>query len=331
MKRQLGPGPASIDGLRWLSRVGPAPLDAWSCAMGWAPVTARSHATRLAREGWIARVRRPQGVGSLLYATRVGVQIAELAVSPTPEPAPTWWAHLEGCAWVAAWLTARHRELVGPRELLADDAWRGELEGVSGRRAAHRPDVIGVVPGRRPAGRDRSGAAAQVQGQAACDPCACTLDGSPRHLRSVRLRVPGRGDARACCRAGRGGRVERAGAACGLRRSSRGPSRGGRCRCGVGSGGMTVRARRHARMLWRFDGQIALAVVRVGPGECAPAGGLGVPSTRVADFIAAWRDRAGGLPVVSLPAVDHPAADWSACSRAHGARSAHGIRTFPRW
>jgi hypothetical protein len=151
VKRHLGPGPASMEGLRWLSRVGPAPLDAWSCAMGWAPVTARSHATRLAREGWLARVRRPQGAGSLLYATRVGVQIAELTVSPTPDPAPTWWAHLEGCAWVAAWLTARGRGMVGPRELLADETWRGELDGVAGRRTVHRPDVIGVVPGRRPA------------------------------------------------------------------------------------------------------------------------------------------------------------------------------------
>jgi hypothetical protein len=119
--------------------------------MGWAPVTARSHAARLARKGWIARARRPQGAGSLLYATRAGVQVAGLPLAPAPEPAPTWWAHLEGCAWVAAWLTARGRGLVGPRELLAEETWRGELDGISGRRTAHRPDVIGVVPGQRPA------------------------------------------------------------------------------------------------------------------------------------------------------------------------------------
>ena len=39
MRARLGPGPASMEGLRWLCRVGPAPIDAWACAMGWLPVT----------------------------------------------------------------------------------------------------------------------------------------------------------------------------------------------------------------------------------------------------------------------------------------------------
>ena len=34
MRPGLGPGPASLEGLRWLCRVGPAPIDAWGCAMG---------------------------------------------------------------------------------------------------------------------------------------------------------------------------------------------------------------------------------------------------------------------------------------------------------
>ncbi len=72
---------------------------------------------------------------------------------PTSEPAPTWWAHLAGCAWVAAWLTVRGREMLGPRELLVDDSWRGELSGISsrGQSLMHRPDLVGVVPSRRPA------------------------------------------------------------------------------------------------------------------------------------------------------------------------------------
>jgi hypothetical protein len=42
--------------------------------------------------------------------------------------------------------------MVGPRELLADESWRGELKGLSGsRRLVHSPDLVGVVPGRRPA------------------------------------------------------------------------------------------------------------------------------------------------------------------------------------
>ncbi len=88
-----------------------------------------------------------------MFATRLGVHVAEVPVPPAPEPGPTWWAHLAGCAWVAAWLTARGREMLGPRELLVDDSWRGELSGISsrGQSLMHRPDLVGVVPSRRPA------------------------------------------------------------------------------------------------------------------------------------------------------------------------------------
>ena len=118
--------------------------------MGWAPGTARSPAARLTRVGWVARAGRPKGVGSLLYATATGVRVAELRLPPAPAAAPTWWAHLAGCAWTAAWLTARRREMLGSRELLIDDAWRGVLND-GPRSVVHRPDLIGVVPGRRPA------------------------------------------------------------------------------------------------------------------------------------------------------------------------------------
>lgn len=152
VSRRLGPGPATIEGLVWLARVGPAPIDAWACAMGWARPTAKSHAARLERRGWLARTALSRGHGSLLFATRTGVQVASVPVSEAPSPAPTWWSHLAGCAWVAAWLTARGREMLGPRELLVHDAWRGELRGLPGQRdIVHRPDLVGVVPGRRPA------------------------------------------------------------------------------------------------------------------------------------------------------------------------------------
>jgi hypothetical protein len=151
MSRRLGPGPATVEGLCWLARVGPAPVEAWACAMGWHPGTARSHAARLTRAGWVERTATKRGRGSLLFATRLGVQVAEVSVLPAPEPAPTWWAHLAGCAWAAAWLTARGREMLAPRELLLDDGWSGELSVGPGRRVVHRPDLVGVVPGRRPA------------------------------------------------------------------------------------------------------------------------------------------------------------------------------------
>jgi DNA-binding MarR family transcriptional regulator len=90
LSRRLGPGPATIEGLRWLARAGPAPIDAWACAMGWATPTAKSHAARLARERWIERVPRRARERSLLFATRQGVQIAGVDVPPSPVPAPIW-------------------------------------------------------------------------------------------------------------------------------------------------------------------------------------------------------------------------------------------------
>ena len=75
-----------------------------------------------------------------------------MPVPDTPPPAPTWWSHLAACAWVAAWLTSRQRQMLGPREVLVKTAWCGELPGLSGsREIVHRPDLVGIVPGRRPA------------------------------------------------------------------------------------------------------------------------------------------------------------------------------------
>ena len=79
------------------------------------------------------------------------MKVAGVPVSPAPTPTPFWWAHLVGCAWVAAWLTVRGREMLAPRELLLDASWRGELISGGQRPVVHRPDLIGVVPGRRPA------------------------------------------------------------------------------------------------------------------------------------------------------------------------------------
>jgi hypothetical protein len=64
-------------------------------------------------------------------------------------PAPYTWPHLEACAWTAAWLTARGRQLVGPREILSQDRWRGQLrwrERGETRVRGHRPDLAGQLP-----------------------------------------------------------------------------------------------------------------------------------------------------------------------------------------
>jgi hypothetical protein len=61
-------------------------------------------------------------------------------------PAPVTWPHFAACAWTAAWLTARGRGMVGPREMLVHDRWRGELrwqERGESRKRGHRPDLAG--------------------------------------------------------------------------------------------------------------------------------------------------------------------------------------------
>lgn len=154
MSRAVGPGPASVAGLDWLVGVGPAPLDAWGVAMGWAESTTFSHAFRLMSAGLAASCSRRRGSGSLIYATWAGVEASESFAAPLPgEPAPTTWAHLEACAWTAAWLTARGRHVVGSRALLLDEGWKGQLEWLERdglRRRAHRPDL---VTGQRADGR----------------------------------------------------------------------------------------------------------------------------------------------------------------------------------
>lgn len=141
----LRAGPASCAGLRWLARVGPSPLEAWRCAMGWAYRTAHSHAQRLEREGWLVRYAMMRGSGSLLAATNSGIRAAELELTAGPRPTPTLWAHDCGCAWTAAWLTVREAEWRGPRELLGDPSISGRLEwqtGAGWRRSTHRPDLM---------------------------------------------------------------------------------------------------------------------------------------------------------------------------------------------
>lgn len=150
MGRLLRPGPATLAGLRWLATVGPAPMSAWRVAMGWGASASFSHAARLSASGWVARRPMARGAGSLLYVTRAGVRVADVpAVGLASAPAPTSWAHHEACAWVAAWLTARGRRMTGPRELLLDASWRGELEWIERgglRRRGHRPDLLGGLP-----------------------------------------------------------------------------------------------------------------------------------------------------------------------------------------
>lgn len=152
MSRSLRPGPGSMKGLEWLARVGPSPLDPWRYAMGWSEVAARHHARRLEREGWLEGVAMTRGHGSLFFATRRGVLVLGVPLIVCTTPSPTWWAHDVACAWTAAWMTVRGRTYLGPRELLADKEWSGQLDlqhRISGRPLGHRPDFVGFVDEQR--------------------------------------------------------------------------------------------------------------------------------------------------------------------------------------
>jgi hypothetical protein len=149
MGRRLRPGSASVEGLRWLASVGPASIEAWAVAMGWNRSTVYSHAARLVAAGWAEIQPMTHGDGSLVYATRAGVEKSRVNAAPlAAAPAPTTWAHCDACAWTAAWLTARGRTMVGPRELLDGNEWLADVQWIERhgvRQRGHRPDLIGGV------------------------------------------------------------------------------------------------------------------------------------------------------------------------------------------
>ncbi len=146
----VAPGPASREGLRWLARVGPAPLGAWAVGMGWGRSAVYSHARRLEKDGLIETCSRPRGEGSLIYASRSGVRSSQTkAPALKRPPTPVTWSHWEACAWTSAWLTARGRDMIAPREILVSPEWSGELrfrERGELRVRGHRPDLAGCLP-----------------------------------------------------------------------------------------------------------------------------------------------------------------------------------------
>ena len=148
MARRLRPGRATMTGLQWLVRVGPAPLDAWRVAMGWGRSAVYSHASRLIERRWAEATAMGHGAGSLIYPTRDGLRVTGVEAVGVVAPAPTWWAHCVGCAWTAAWLTQRGQLQLGCRELAGDPGWRGEVrwrDRGGWRTSGHHPDLVRVI------------------------------------------------------------------------------------------------------------------------------------------------------------------------------------------
>jgi hypothetical protein len=118
--------------------------------MRWSQPTAEDHARRLERAGWLSRHPTSYGEGSLLLATRDGIQRVAVPVSPMRPPAPTWWEHARACAWAAAWLTQRGQLQLGSRELASAEDWRGELrwhDRSGWRTSGHQPDLVRMIDG----------------------------------------------------------------------------------------------------------------------------------------------------------------------------------------
>jgi hypothetical protein len=97
-----------------------------------------------------------RGEGSLIWATRAGIRwsgIKAAAINGAPEP--NSWEHYDASAWTCAWLTARGRAMIAPREMLLEPEWRGQVqwrEHYEPRKRGHRPDLAvrladgGVLP-----------------------------------------------------------------------------------------------------------------------------------------------------------------------------------------
>jgi hypothetical protein len=77
-----------------------------------------------------------------------------LPVAINSDPEPNSWGY-DASAWACAWLTARGRAMIAPREMLLRPEWRGQVEWrehYEPRKRGHRPDLAirlssgGVLP-----------------------------------------------------------------------------------------------------------------------------------------------------------------------------------------
>jgi len=151
--RSTRPGPRSLDGLRWLARVGASPGEPLALVMSWSRPVLADHLARLIAAGLVSRIPMTRGEGSLLIITRDGARMAGASRAPRG-PGPTSWAHTVACAWTSAWFEVRGRDWLSTSELAQDDGWRGHVSYTDGRGRSHRlrhtPDLGTYVgdPGR---------------------------------------------------------------------------------------------------------------------------------------------------------------------------------------
>lgn len=148
MGKAKGPGPRSIEALKWLARVDVAGLEPWGLAMGFGSRATYSHAQRLAAAGLVTRIYDREG--SVVAITAAGRRIACADVRQVPLGATRGFGlrHARAVSWVAALLAARGRDWLSDRELRERPDWRIPVFWTNSH-GSHRPDAASTMEGRR--------------------------------------------------------------------------------------------------------------------------------------------------------------------------------------
>jgi hypothetical protein len=147
MGKAKGPGPRSLEALKWLARVDVAGLEPWGLAMGFGSRATYSHAQRLQAAGLVARIYDREG--SVVAITPAGRRLACADPGQVPLGATRGLGlrHARAVSWVAALLAARGRDWLSDRELRGRPEWRIPVSWGSSH-GTHRPDAASTTAGR---------------------------------------------------------------------------------------------------------------------------------------------------------------------------------------
>lgn len=137
-----GPGPRSLELLRWMERLEVVGLEPLGLAHHLSRRTVYSHVARLEATGWVRRIYDRNG--TLVAITRAG-RIAVRPDHPYPRAAAEslaggrLGAHARAASWVAARATLREMPWVSDREMRSLPVW--QVPVIWTRAGRHRPDL----------------------------------------------------------------------------------------------------------------------------------------------------------------------------------------------
>jgi DNA-binding transcriptional ArsR family regulator len=139
MSRACGPGPRSMEALRWLERVDVAGLEPLGAVLGVGWRTTYSHVERLAAAGLVVRVFDREG--SVVAITRRGRRVLGADDGDVWSGAGLGLAHGRALSWAAAFQTMLGRDFIADRHLRRDRRWQLPVIW-PGSRGTHRPDMV---------------------------------------------------------------------------------------------------------------------------------------------------------------------------------------------